>query len=339
MNEAEFLEALAKFAPSVRQAFIEAIQDITDNAVLAQVVKAIESGDEQAVWRALGYNPSVFNRMVSAIGVVFEQGALLTIAHLPKYATASDGIKTIMRFNMRDRRAEEWLRTESSSLVTGIEDDMRIAVRDTLQVGISQGRNPQSTALDLVGRYNRDTGHREGGIIGLGSREQAWSRNARQRLVTLDPGYFDMELRDKRFDATVARAIERGEPLPASVIDKLVDRYRDRALKFRGDTIGRTETLAALNKSEYESTRQALEQSDLPLAAATKIWDSAGDGHVRPSHRVLDEMRAQMDEPFISPTGSRMMHPGDTSLGASGKDVIGCRCRVRYKINFAYGVE
>lgn len=340
MNEQEFLDALAKFAPQVRQAFIDAIQDVTDNAVLAQVIEALERGDEVAAWRALGYNPSVFNRMTNAIATVFEQGAMFTLAHLPRYVSDRDGIKTMLRFNMRDREAERWLRDQSASLVTRIEDDIRMAVRDTLQEGVAAGRNPRSIALDLVGRYNRDTGHREGGTVGLGEREQIWSRNVRQRLLTLDPGYFDMKLRDARFDAVVRAAIDSGKPLSQEVIDKLVDRYRARALQARGENIARTETLAALNRSEFESTRQALIQSDLPTAAAKKVWDDTGDRKTRPSHRELGKMKPiPIDQPFISPTGARMLHPGDTSLGANGEDVIGCRCRVKYVVDFAYGVK
>jgi hypothetical protein len=41
-----------------------------------------------------------------------------------------------------------------------------------------------------------------------------------------------------------------------------------------------------------------------------------------------------LDEPFISPTGAKMMHPGDTSLGAGGDEVIMCRCRARLKVDW-----
>lgn len=338
MNDQEFLEALAKFAPSVRQAFIDAVQDVTDNAILAQVVEALERGDEVAAWRALGYNPSVFNRLTSAIATAFEQGAIFTMGHLPKYVTDRHGVKSMLRFNMRDREAERWLAEQSSSLITKIEDDMRGAVRDTLQEGVAAGRNPRSIALDLVGRYNRDTGHREGGTVGLGDREQLWARNVRQRLVTLDERYFEMSLRDARFDATVRDAIDSGKPLSQDVVDRLVDRYRVRALQHRGETISRTETLSALNRSEYEAVRQSQAQTGLPDAAFTKEWDSAGDKRVRHSHVEMDGQKVLFSEPFVSPlTNARMMHPGDTSLGAPGKEVIGCRCRVKYRTDFAYG--
>jgi hypothetical protein len=245
----------------------------------------------------------------------------------------------MLRFNVRDPEAEKWLRERSSSLITGIGEDIREAVRSTLQDGMAQGRNPKSVALDLVGRYDRTTKHREGGVVGLGEREQYWARSARAKLVSLDESYFTLELRDKRFDGIVRKAIESGKPLTAEQVTRITDRYRARALQHRGEMIGRTEALAALNRSEYESTRQALAQSGLPPAAAAKVWDSAGDARVRNSHRAMDGQRVGIDEAFVSPSGARLLHPGDVSMGAPGTEVIACRCRVRYDVQWGYGLE
>lgn len=340
MNEKQFLEALAKFAPALQRAFIEAMQRITDDAILAQLVDAVKAGDAEAAWRAIGYQSSVMNGFIATLTTTFEHGGVMMMASLPKYTADSTGTKTALIFNIRDRGAEAWLTEHSSSLIQQVEDDIRVNVRSTLADGLAAGRNPNSTALDIIGRYNAQTGHREGGIVGLNQQQEGWARSARAKLETLDKSYFDLVLRDKRFDATVQSAIDSGTPLPTETIERLITRYRDRALKFRGESIGRSETLAALNRSEYESVHQALAQSDLPLAATTKEWDTAGDSDVRHSHAEMDGQIVGIDEPFVSPvTGARMMHPGDTSLGAPGKEIVFCRCRVKYRTDFAYGVE
>ena len=339
MNEKQLAELLEKFAPLVRDAILAGIREIRDSAVLSQLITLIERGDENAVLRALGYNPAVFNAYYTVMMQTFEAGGMALIAGLPRYATGSDGVRTVLRFNVRDRDAEAWLQQRSSGLVVEIENDIRQSVRDTLQRGLEQGRNPRNVALDLVGRFNRETGRREGGAVGLNSNQLNWVNSVRQKLVTLDKSYFEMGLRYTRGDGEVQRAIESGKPLPAETIERLVGRYRENALRYRGETIARTEALAALNRSEYESTRQALAQSDLPVAAARKIWDSAGDGRVRDSHREMDGQAVGIDEPFVSPvTGAQMMHPHDLSLGAPSREVVGCRCHVRYDIDFAYGV-
>ncbi len=339
MTEKQFLELLDKYAPAIRDAILSGIRDLRDNALLNQIVEMVERNDVEGALRALGYNPAVFNGVYLAMMQTFEAGGMMLMAGLPKYTADASGTKTMIRFNVRDPEAERWLQAQSSSLVTGIEDDIRSAVRDTLAEGMRDGRNPRSVALDLVGRQDRSTGHREGGVIGLGSREQEWARSVRQKLLTLDESYFNMTLRDKRFDGIVRRAIEDGKPLTVEQVTKLTDRYRARALLARGENIGRTEALTALNRSEFESTRQALLQSGLPAQAATKTWDTAGDNRVRHSHNVMDGQTVGMDEPFVSPvTGARMLFPGDTSQGAPASERLGCRCRVRYNVDFDYGV-
>lgn len=327
-------DLLEQLAPDVANAFRAAIQDITDNALLMQIIEAIERNDIEGAFRALGFDPASFNGFTAALRSAFEAGATAMLTTLPKYISGADGIKTIIRFNMRDPRAEQWLQQQSSSLITNIEADVRNAVRNTLQAGLAEGRNPRNVALDIVGRYDRSTGHREGGAVGLGEREETWSRSARQRLLTLDDGYFTLALRDKRFDATVRAAIDAGKPLPLDTVDKLVDRYRANALRHRGETIGRTETLSALNTSQHEATIQALQRSDLPMSAGKKTWKTAMDNRVRHDHREMQNVTVGIDEPFMLPDGSQMMFPTDTSLGAAPKETILCRCRAQYTIDF-----
>lgn len=335
MTEQQLTELLKRFEPAIRDAVLAAIREIRDSAILTQLIELIERGDEQAVLRALGLSEAVFGGYYFAMMQTFEAGGLALIARLPKYVTGSDGVKTMTRFNMRDRDAERWLQQQSSSMVTRITEDTRFAVREAMQAGLRDGRNPRNVALDLVGRFNRETGRREGGLVGLADNQIGWVRSVREKLRALDPSYLEMGLRYKRGDGIVQRAIASGKPLTEDEIERLVGRYTENALRHRGEMIARTEALTALNRGEYEATVQALKQHGRPLSAARKVWDSAGDGRVRDSHRALDGMSVQIDEPFVSPlTGARMMHPHDQSLDAPAKEVIGCRCRIRYEIDF-----
>lgn len=319
-----------QLAPRVAQAFREAVAAIVDNVVLQQVIEAVAANDVDAAFRAVDFDPMVFNRFYFTMNDVMQAGGSFTMAGQPKRVNG-----LMLRFNVRDQRAEEWLRNQSSRLIGGIEADARLAVANTMQAGLSEGRNPRNVALDIVGRLDPATGKRTGGTIGLGAREEEWARATRQKLLTLDPDYLTSELRDKRFDGLVRDAIEQGKPLPVATVDRLVDRYRANALRYRGEQIARTETMAALQHSEWLSIKQAIDKGQLSQSEVTKEWDSSSDDRVRPSHRALHGMTVGFDEPFVSPlTGARMMHPGDVSLGAGGRDVISCRCKVQYKVDW-----
>lgn len=340
MTEQQLIKLLAEYEPKLRDAILDGIRRMRDEALLVEIVRMIELNDVAGVLRALGLSPALFNGFYFALAQTFEAGGLALIAGLPKYVTGGDGVKTMVRFDVRDRAAEQWLGQRSSGLIAEIEEDVRQAVRDALQRGQREGRNPRNVALDLVGRVNRQTGRREGGSVGLTSGQLGWVESARQKLLTLDEAYFDMGLRASRFDDVVRQAIASGKPLPAETVDKLIGLYKDNALKHRGEQIGRTEALSALNRGEYEAIKQAALRNGRPLSAIRKVWDSAGDGRVRDSHRALDGVSVGMDEPFVSPvTGARMMHPHDGSLDAPARELIGCRCRIRYEIDFSVGLE
>jgi len=324
------------FTPEIRDAFIAAIQGVNNSAIISDMIAAIEAGDPVRAFQALGFSPAAMRPLTQTIERAFEAGGVLTGENFPKYLNTPSG-RTVFRFDVRNSRAEAWLRDHSSGLVTRLTDEARTNVRTVLERGMLDGRNPRNIALDLVGRVDPTTRNRVGGIVGLTANQETWVSSARRRLVDLDNAYFSMELRDKRFDRTVARAIADGRPLPAETIEKLTTAYKNNALRYRGESIARTEALQSLNRSENEAYLQAVDLGAVNRASARRVWDSVGDGRVRWSHSKMEAQEVGLDEPFVSPRGARMMHPGDTSLGAPADEVVMCRCRVRMKVDFLAG--
>lgn len=324
-----------KFIPIIRDAFFVSIQDVTDKAILTDVIQSINDGDAEQAFRAIGFSEAAMRPISAAIEQAFEQGGITTAATMPVLNTPTG--RAVYRFDVRNSRAEKWLRDESSTLVTRLTEDARIATRNVVSEGVQAGRNPRVIALDLVGRMNA-SGQREGGIIGLSQPfERAVSR-ARVELTQLDENYFNRERRDKRFDATVRKAITSGKPLPDATVDKLTSRYSDSLLKLRGETIARTEAISSLNRSEWEAVKQAIATGGINESQTKRVWDTAGDARVRHEHMMMEGQTVGVDEPFIVPgSGHSLMYPGDTSLDATGEDVINCRCRARLKVSFISG--
>lgn len=325
------------FEPRIRNAFLAAIQDIVDNTILNEVIRAIENGDPEAAFRALGFSNAAMEPLVTAIEQAFESGGVMTGDNFPKYLRTPSG-RAVFRFDVRNSRAEAWLRDHSGQLITRISNEVRENVRSALEQGMLEGVNPRSVARNIVGHVDPVTKQRTGGLVGLTPNQQKWVSNTRRDLLNLDPNYFNRELRDKRFDRTVAKAIAEERALPMDVIEKLTNAYKNKALKYRGDMIGRTEAIQALNQSEWEAVMQAVDMGALRRQDVSRHWDAAGDTRTRWSHMRMDrkynKAGVEIDEPFVSPSGARMMFPGDTSLGAPGEEVINCRCRVRLKVDF-----
>lgn len=186
-----------------------------------------------------------------------------------------------------------------------------------------------------MGRINRTTGRREGGIIGLTSGQAKAVSKARVELESGDSNYFTRKLRDKRLDGLVKRAFSSGKPVAKADIDRITGKYSDRLLKLRGETIARTEGLNAYRAANYEAYRQLIESGAVREDQISREWDSTLDKRTRDQHVAMEGVKVQgLSQPFLMPDGSLMKHPGDASLGAPGEQIIACRCAVKYRVKY-----
>lgn len=335
-NTFDALTALIdQFIPSIRDAFLVAIQDVTDNAILTDIINAIQQGDLDKAFRAIGFSDAAMRPISAAIETAFETGGVTIGGTFPKYLNTPTG-RAVFRFDVRNSRAEAWLRNESGTLITRLQGDALSAVRNVVSEGVAAGRNPRLIALDLVGRIGQ-SGNREGGLVGLSQPFERAVARSRLELQQLSSAYFNRLRRDKRFDGVVKKAIAAGKPLDGPTIDKLTSRYADSLLQLRGENIARTEAIASLNRSEYEAVKQASDMGAIVESQTTRIWDTAGDSRVRHSHEEMDGQSVGIDQPFTTGSGDQLMYPGDTSLGAGPEETINCRCRARLKVNWLAG--
>ena len=326
-----FRAKLDEISPAFREAFEEAVADITNTAQMASLEAAIANGDIQAALRALNLGPEFWAPLDRAMGQAFEQGAIWQLSQtLPKGAGLAGRLQ--IRFNGRHTRAEAWTRSHGARLVTEVAASVQEAVQVVIEDGLAAGRGPRKVALDVAGKINRATGSREGGIVGLTGQQARYVTNARAELENLDGAYFERKLRDGRFDRTIAKAIREGKPLAQADIDRIIGRYSDRMLKHRGEVISRTEALTALNAGRHEGIMQMAEKAGLPESAVMVEWVSTPDSRTRDSHRSLHGSKVKMGEPFITENGHRMRYPGDSALGAPASETISCRCSTRTRI-------
>jgi Phage Mu protein F like protein len=333
---ATFENLIEQWDPVLRKAFLDSIANLRDAAQIQNIVRMLETGDIDGAIRAVGLNPVAFRPFDKAIAQAFEAAGSATEAIVPA-AVATDGLRAVFQFNVRNREAEDWLRNNSSTLVTQILDDQRIMIRNALVRGMASGTNPRTVALDLVGKIGT-SGRREGGLIGLTSSQEEWVSNYAAELASDTPTSALVRLlRDKRFDRAVIAAERDGQPLPASLISKMVTAYKNRALRFRGEAIARSEAILSMHEAQAQAMRQAIAQGIVSADTVTYIWRTAHDKRVRDSHQVMDGQTRKLGTPFVSGLGNILEYPGDQS--APPEDVINCRCWRETKIDFLAGIR
>lgn len=331
-------DLVATLTPKIRDAFQAAIQGVDDTVILTDLIAAIQAGDYEKAFQTLGMSNAALRPITAALQSIFEQGGVAVGSTFPKVLNTKAG-RAVFRFDVTNPRAEKWLKDQSSTLVTRIQEDARVNVRNVMTRGLEAGANPRVTALDIVGRVVPATGQRVGGIIGLSQPQENWVANARRDLTTLNPNYFKRTLRNAKFDSIVRKAIDSKTPLDQPTIDKLITLYKSSLLKSRGNAIARTETIQSLNRAQHEALSQASDMGAVKQKDIQRVWDTAGDDRVRETHREMDGQSVGLDDPFKTPDGYSLMFPGDASLGADAAEVINCRCRVKMAINWLSGID
>ncbi|MFU0503651.1 head morphogenesis protein [Pseudaminobacter sp. NGMCC 1.201702] len=326
---------VSQYEPQLRKAFLDAIDDIRSNIVLRRVVERLERGDINGAVRAMNLDEAAFRPLDEAIRQALNGGG---VAAVEQISTLRDpeGHQIVVRWDARNLAAEAWLREQSTTLVTNIIEDQREAIRTALEDGLARGDNPTRTALDVVGRINRATGKREGGLIGLTTAQSEYVARARQELLSGEPDrlrhYLTRGRRDKRFDRAVLKSIESGKPLTVETVTRIVGRYSDGLLKLRGDTIALHETFQSMAAAKDIAFRQQIEKGNLQAQHVTKTWKHTPQKNPREDHVEMQGQKVQFDQPFIAPDGTAIPYPH--APGVPARHTVGCKCYAEYKIDF-----
>lgn len=330
----KLLALLDEYWPELRDVFISAIQAIRDAVTLKALITRLEKQDIEGAVQLLDIDPDAFSAFELALLEAYNAGGQAAIASLPRLLDPQGHVVNF-RWGVRNTAGEAELRRHSADLVTNIVADQKDAIRAALTDGLERGQNPKQTASQVVGVFNRQTGKREGGILGLTGQQERFVASARAELSSGDPealrNYLQRNRRDRRFDATVRKAIADETPLSDGTVDKIAGRYADKLLALRGEVIARTETMRALSKSRNDGIQQQITAGKFQAQDVTKTWHSLHDNRTRLTHLELDGSTVGFSGQFRSISGAMLSYPGDPSAPAS--EVINCRCMLTYSID------
>lgn len=231
------------------------------------------------------------------------------------FSTVPSGavVDITFRFNLLAYNASQYVRSYQFALIKDITQASTEAIRQSLIADILAGVNPISTARNF-----RDA-------IGLTARQEKAVRNFERMLREGDRELLTRALRDKRFDSTVINSIKSKKPLSNKQINTMVKRYRERYLKYRAETIARTESLRAVSMGQHLSIQQAHEDGLIDGNQLKRTWVFTHDGKTRHSHitvNILNPEGVGFNQPFQTELGP-LMFPRDPN--GSGANTINCR--------------
>lgn len=308
--QARLESLLATEESRIRRRFLEIVGAIRDDMTEAEIAAVLQGG-------RVDITTSTFER-----GAVMLAGSVTAAQLAAGNDTAEffrDDLDILTDFDATNTRAVSAMRNSRLRLIREFSDGQRAATREALMDGIARGANPREQARALRGS------------IGLTRHQQQIVDNYRRQLRAgnLSPA-LQRQLRDRRFDRTLESAIRDQRSLTDAQIERMVDRYRSRWVKFRAETIARTEALRAVHEGSEEMYAQAIEVGDLDPDELIRQWNTARDERVRSSHRSMHGQVRPIGEPFVSGNGNRLRFPGDISAPAS--ETIHCRCVVSTRI-------
>lgn len=304
---------LRRLEPRVRRQFVAAILRARRSRTLDQLAELVVTGRIQEALASVSAASAA--SIADVANVVFvEAGQAVAEA----VSRRSDVIVTFDQTNFRAVRRMQEARLR---LIREFTQEQLSATREALRDGIERGANPRQQA-----RVFRES-------IGLTQRQQRAVNNYRRLLREGSSEALTRQLRDRRFDPTVRRAVAGDIALTDAQIDRMVSRYGERFLRFRSEVIARTESLRAVHEGSEESLRQSVDDGTIEPGSVRRAWLTASDARVRDPHAPMHGQTRQVGEPFLSGNGTPLRHPGDPSAPAS--ETVQCRCVVTTRLRLA----
>ncbi len=215
-------------------------------------------------------------------------------------------------FDRFDEGTQRRLRAIINELIEDLGAKAKATIHSVVMEGVRAGDDASSIARNI-----RDT-------ISLTPNQAQAVANYRRDLEDLNPNALARALRDTALDAQIQDAIDSGDFLPDSVMDRAVNSYLDNYLDYRADTIARTESLRAGNQGLLDGYQQAVERGVMPQEAVTRHWMAAIDERTCPVCLSIVENNPNgvgLNEQFQSDAGP----VGDPPIH------VRCRCTVQYE--------
>lgn len=299
---------VASMTPDLASAVLRAFARLRDSMTDAELARAIQLGGADRVVAELlqqAVMDVAFQPVRERTRYGVAQAARITARSIP----VPPGVDRTLTFafDFLNPRVIDAIRTLETSVITRLQDDTKETVRAAVTAGLKAGKNPRAVAVQLKG------------MIGLGPTQMQEVENFRAALEGRDGrSPFDYLKRDKRFDATIRKALSPdGEGLSSEQVDRMVDAYRKRRLAQSAETTARTAALQSQKLGQRLAYEDAIDKGIVDRDRLRKKWIGVMDDRERPEHVAMQGEVVPFDDPFSN---------GEVVPGSS---TYNCRCLAR----------
>lgn len=261
-----------RLEPKLRQAFLQAIQNIHDQVALDDLAIAYLSGHVTQMEVEAQLNQ--LSNLGEAVDPIIRQGFLLGSQQaMDAIAGADIGLS----LSLVNPAAVSYAQEQAAELVTLTNEAARDAIRQVVAAGLQRGDDPYTVA-----RLIRS-------IVGLnGPQGEAVTNFYDRQSELVDQG-----------EITAEQALNRTE------------RYSAAKMRERADMIARTEAITSLNHGQQALWEQAKTHGHLNPDVTFRQWIISQDEITCEAICLpMDGVEVGLDEPFILPDGSETMVPG-----------------------------
>lgn len=311
----EIDDLLKTVEPRFRKAFETGIRSLRDGFSLAEIERALNSGD-------LAQATNLINEAIVATAFIeFNreiQNAVQAGGDIAARWARADRI--VFDLSVTESNTARFISSYQADKIREIAAQTQMNIGEIVRGGVNAGRNPRDIA-----RTVRDS-------IGLTAKQEAAVENFERLLRENKREALSRALRDKRFDRSILSAINDQRDIPEDLMQKMKQRYRERFIRHRSETIARTEAIRLVSTGNQHFWEQAVSNGVVEEKRLKRRWLPTQDGRTRENHMAIPRMNPDgvgLNEPFKSPAGP-IRYPGDPAQSASMS--ANCRCAIVTRI-------
>lgn len=278
---------VAGLNPDVVSALLRAFAILRESLTDAELQRAIDTGSVESLIRA-AFSDQVMDRaflpLRQRIRQTTERGFQYAVKDLPRGGKVNGTLA--VAFDHLNPNIITALRDLDTDALDTLKEEQRATVKQAGEVAIQEG-----VGVKTFGRRIRDA-------VGLAPNQEQSVRNYEESLRTGDAEVLQRQLRDKRFDRTITKALD-GDGLSEEQIARMTDAYRRRFIAHNANTHARTTTLQAYKAGQELTWKQAKENGVIPPnGRLMKTWIQIDRPTKRESHVPLHGETVSIDQPY-----------------------------------------